>query len=36
MDDFKDNQKTGRFCILDEEEIVAGDCKFRKLSDQKH
>ena len=24
MDDFKDNQKTGRFCILDEEEIVAG------------
>ena len=24
MDDFKDNQKTGRFCLLDEEEIVAG------------
>ncbi len=24
MDDFKDHQKTGRFCLLDEEEIVAG------------
>ena len=24
MDDFKDNQKTGRFCILDEEKIIAG------------
>ena len=24
MDDFKDNEKTGRFCLLDDEEILAG------------
>ena len=24
MDDFRDNKKTGRFCLLDEEEIIAG------------
>ena len=24
MDDFKINQKTGRFCLLDEEQIIAG------------
>ena len=24
LDDFKDNEKTGRFCLLDDEEILAG------------
>ena len=24
MDDFKENQRTGRFCLLDDEQIIAG------------
>ncbi|MAI59864.1 MAG: adenylyl-sulfate kinase [Rickettsiales bacterium] len=36
MDDFKDNQKTGRFCILDEEKIIAGGIiNLQNFPDQK-
>ena len=36
MDDFKDNQKTGRFCILDEENIIAGGIiNLQNFPDQK-
>jgi bifunctional enzyme CysN/CysC len=36
MDDFKDNQKTGRLCILDEEKIIAGGIiNLQNFPDQK-
>ena len=36
MDDFKDNQKTGRFCILDKEKIIAGGIiNLQNFPDQK-
>ena len=36
MDDFKDNQKTGRFCILDNEKIIAGGIiNLQNFPDQK-
>tara|TARA_B100000287_G_scaffold398365_2_gene415691 strand:- start:1726 stop:3594 length:1869 start_codon:yes stop_codon:yes gene_type:complete len=37
MDDFKINQKTGRFCLLDEEQIIAGGIiNLGNFPDQKH
>jgi len=37
MDDFKTNKKTGRFCLLDEEEIVAGGIvSIENFPDQKN
>ena len=37
MDDFKENQRTGRFCLLDDEQIIAGGIiNLENFPDQKN